>query len=95
MERLKNIIRNLGYRMFSRLRERVLVLLEELHNSDVANQGKPFNRNTCSKHWWFDFIKRFTDLKQLWELLPLERSRKKISQYPDGPCQTDMKMEEE
>ncbi len=33
--------------------------------------GKPLSeKNTCSKHWWYDFLKHNTDVKDVWESLP-------------------------
>lgn len=94
MIRLKDIIRNLGIRSFQRLRGKVLDLLEDFHNSEPLNQGKPFNRNTSSKHWWFDFIKKHLDLKELWECLPLERSRKvKLTSSVQANYETKLQLE--
>jgi len=73
-ERVIQILKSMPARVFLTLRNRILEVLEEFHydNGD-KNQIREFNRNTCSKHWWFNFMRRNQDIKDLWESIPLER----------------------
>lgn len=73
-ERVIQILKSMPARVFLTLRNRILEVLEEFHydNKD-RNQIREFNRNTCSKHWWFNFMRRNQDIKDLWESIPLER----------------------
>lgn len=73
-QRVINILQNMKARVFPELRNKILAILEEFHyaGKDPATV-KEFNRNTCSKHWWFNFMRRNSDIKDLWEGIPLER----------------------
>ena len=68
------IINNSQCRSFPKLKEKILKVLEEYYNSNPLNSGKPFNKNTCSKHWWFDFLKKNDDIRELWKSLPLKKA---------------------
>jgi len=73
-ERVIQILKSMPARVFLTLRNRILEVLEEFHyDSGDKNQIREFNRNTCSKHWWFNFMRRNQDIKELWESIPLER----------------------
>lgn len=73
-ERVIQILKSMPARVFLTLRNRILEVLEEFHydNKD-SKEIREFNRNTCSKHWWFNFMRRNQDIKDLWESIPLER----------------------
>jgi hypothetical protein len=73
-DRVIQILKSMPARVFLTLRNRILEVLEEFHyDSKDRNQIREFNRNTCSKHWWFNFMRRNQDIKDLWESIPLER----------------------
>ncbi len=73
-DRVIQILKSMPARVFLTLRNRILEVLEEFHyDSKDKNQIREFNRNTCSKHWWFNFMRRNQDIKDLWESIPLER----------------------
>jgi len=70
-EGLVVILQNLPYRNLEMLRERMFELLERLL------EGKLFDKNTCSKHWWFNYQRRNPEIAKLWKGLLLERTVKK------------------
>jgi len=56
-------LQNFAFRSLKQLRH---TLHQVFHRVD-----KPLSdKNTCSKHWWYDFLKHNTDVKDVWESLP-------------------------
>jgi len=50
---------------------RSLKLLRQSLNHIFHKIGKPLSdKNTCSKHWWYDFLKNNSDVRNAWESLP-------------------------
>jgi len=70
---LKETIKTLRNRSFHQIRLKITPIIKELNE----NQGRSIPENMCSKHWWFEFIKRHDDIKEMWEKLPIERSSTK------------------
>jgi len=70
---LKETIKTLRNRSFHQIRLKITPIIKELNEK----QGRSIPENMCSKHWWFEFIKRHEDIKELWEKLPIERSSTK------------------
>lgn len=67
-QKLIEIISNMTIRSFELLREKVILALQEMHKRQ--NSGQPFNRNTFSKHFWYDYKKLHPDVDQLYMRLP-------------------------
>lgn len=75
LQRVTQILEDLPFRSFELLQEQLLEVVKEF--SQRQNK-KTFNEKTCSKHWWFNFIRAHEDIKDKWESIPLERSLKKL-----------------
>lgn len=67
------LLNRLHIRSIPLLREGLLEIIQKLL------RDKPFDPNTCSKHWWFAYQKKYPELAALWEALPLERSLNKVN----------------
>jgi len=72
----------MSIRSYPLLKEKVVQILEEYHYLDSNNEGKHFNRKICSKHWWFNFMLKNLEIKQLWQSLPLRRGVNHIKINP-------------
>ena len=70
---MKETIKTLRNRSFQQIRMKIIPIIKELNEQ----QGRSIQENMCSKHWWFEFIKRHEDIKEMWEKLPIERSSTK------------------
>jgi len=55
------------------------------------------DKNTCSKHWWYDFLKSNQDVKEIWEALPKRsgRSSVKIEEDEESEVSSEAQFEEE
>ena len=67
---------SLPTRTFSLLHEKVLKLVQEIEK-DNENEKTPEDKNVYSNHWWFDFLNKNPDIKELWRSLPLKQSLSK------------------
>jgi len=69
-------------RVFPELRRNIIKILEEIYQTK-GNTGHKYekedSKKVCSKHWWFTFMKKNTDIKELWETLPLGRMKSKMT----------------
>ena len=65
------VLEKLPFRSFDLLRQDALKILKELN--------EPLGQNTCSKNWWFGFLKKNPDIKKIWEDVPLERTLMKAN----------------
>jgi len=70
-ERVHEILDQLPFRSLPLLREKILHVLKELL------QIEDIDPNTCSKHWWFNYMRKNTDIKEKWEKILLERTTEK------------------
>jgi len=70
-------------RYFPGLRKRVTEIIEELYASNPDKKFKESNHKPCSKHWWFNYMKKNPDIKKLWEEKPQGRPPKnsKLSEF--------------
>jgi len=56
-------LKSFAYRSLKQLRQALYHIFEQI--------GKPLNdKNTCSKHWWYDFLKANPEVRNVWESLP-------------------------
>jgi len=70
-ERVHEILDQLPFRSLRLLREKILYALKELL------QTEDIDPNTCSKHWWFNYMRKNIDIKEKWENILLERTTEK------------------
>ena len=70
-QELITTLRNLPYRSFKLLKERIFKILDRL------SEGESPKKNTCSEHWWFDYRKNNKEIGELWGGLLLEKTVKK------------------
>jgi len=76
LQRVTQILEEIPFRSFELLQKELLDVIKEF--SEREENKKTFNEKTCSKHWWFNFIRAHEDIKDKWESIPLERSLKKM-----------------
>jgi len=68
------ILQGLPFRSFPLLQASTLKVLEKYRQKDdMLDENESA---VCSKHWWFDFLRKYSDVKEMWESLPLEKSCK-------------------
>ncbi len=68
------ILQGLLFRSFPLLQSSAKEVLEKYQNkSSLVNEKESA---VCSKHWWFDFLRKYPDVKEMWESLPLEKTYK-------------------
>jgi len=72
-QKLHEILDKLPFRSLPLLREKVLNVLKEIMQTDDIPE------KTCSKHWWFNYMKRNLETKEKWEKILLERTTVKNS----------------
>jgi len=72
-EKVREILDKLPFRSLPLLREKILNVLKELLETDDIDE------KTCSKHWWFNYMKKNSDIKDKWEKILLERTTVKNS----------------
>lgn len=60
---LLNALNSFPYRSLKLLRQSLYQIFNQI--------GKPLgDKNTCSKHWWYDFLKNNSNVRNAWESLP-------------------------
>ena len=84
LERVNKILDEIPYRAFDLLRDELIQIVKEFN----ARTGKSFTEKTCSKHWWFNFIRAHEEIKEKWEAIPLERSLKKQQKKKQASLET-------
>lgn len=70
-QRIASILKGMTQRSFTSLRTQAICILEEMHKK--SNPDEPFNKNTFSKHFWYDFKKAHPDIEELYSKIPLRR----------------------
>ena len=68
-QKLVYLIRKLKFRSLELLRKGIFQIFQ--------SEKKVFKENTCSKHWWFNYLKRNPPIKELWKGLPLPQAANK------------------
>ncbi len=68
---------------------RSLKLLRPNNIQILKNLGQKNTKNICSKHWWFDFMKKNSDIKEIWDQIPLRENCRKSS----SPVSKELKNE--
>ena len=56
----------------------------------LENLGQKNTQNICSKHWWFDFMKKNSDIKKIWDQIALRENCRKFS----SPINQELKNED-
>ena len=77
-EKVIQLLKNMKMRVFPDLRKKILKIVKEIYENDKSeSRPKEINEKICSKHWWFNFIKKNPDIKTLWKKIPLARTAAK------------------
>jgi hypothetical protein len=84
LERVNKILDEIPCRSWDLLQAQLIQVVKEF-NEKI---GKEFTENTCSKHWWFNFIRSHEEIKDKWEAIPLERSLKKQQKKKQASSET-------
>jgi len=79
-------LQDLGFRSLKLLRPKLFEIFELI--------GRPVkNRTTCSKHWWYDFMKANLEVKGHWDALPKRQSKTDLKGSEESDSEEE-KMEE-
>src|SRR5688500_16791554 len=71
------ILQSLPYRSFELLREEALATLRGMYQNDNDNLSYMINENTFSKHYWYEFMRANSDIRELYSALPICRNNAK------------------
>ena len=92
-QRMIDVLKSLPSRNFGLLRERGIAVLKEMQQKgiegDFANSGQFENRNTFSKHFWYDFKTAHPDIAELYSKLPVCRKRMEKKKIVDQQVESD------
>ncbi len=82
-------LQGMRFRSLKLLRPKLFDIFESI--------GRPVkNRTTCSKHWWYDFMRANLEVKEHWDALPKRQSKTDLkgSEESDSEEEEEEKMEE-